>query len=78
MSKTDPDIETRMKVFPPRPRQMLYLRENVELLRFQPAPQAYALPRLGRTEPTQQSYYRVRVGHDGMPRTHPRPPQGII
>lgn len=34
MSKTDPDIETRMKVFPPRPRQMLHMRENVERLRF--------------------------------------------
>lgn len=57
---------------------MLHLRENIKRLRFQYAPQAYALTRLGRTEPTQQPDYRLRVGHDGMPRTHPRPAQGII
>lgn len=57
---------------------MLHLRENIKRLRVQSAPPSYALPRLGRTEPTQQPDYRVRVGNNGMPRTHPRPPQGII
>ena len=78
MSKTDPDIETRMKVFNRDHGRCFICGQFLSAYAFQPAPQAYALPRLGRTKPTQQSYYRVWVGDYGMPRTHPRPPQGII
>lgn len=57
---------------------MLHLWENIKRLRFQSASPAYALTRLGRIKPTQQPDYRLRLGYDGMPRTHPRPPKGII
>lgn len=57
---------------------MLHLWENIKRLRFQSSSPTYALPRLGRIKPTQQPDYRLRLGYHGLPRTHPRPPQGII